>query len=176
MDANNSLAIQKCEEHDLDLLISISRQTFKDAFEHQNNPEDFKTYLNSSFSKEKLSLELQNPDSEFYFVFVNDKIAGYFKVNQYGAQTDVKDADTIELERIYVLNEFQGKGIGKELMNAVKEIALEAEKKFLWLGVWEKNEGAIRFYQKNGFSKFGTHPYPIGDDVQTDWLMRFDLS
>ena len=81
MDANNSLAIKKCEEHDLELLISISRQTFKDAFEHQNNPEDFKAYLNSSFSKEKLSQELQNPDSEFYFVFVNDKIAGYFTLS-----------------------------------------------------------------------------------------------
>jgi ribosomal protein S18 acetylase RimI-like enzyme len=75
-----------------------------------------------------------------------------------------------------VLEQFQGEQIGTKMLFKAIEIAFDKNKKHLWLGVWEKNTDAIRFYQKHGFLKFNTHPYYIGKDKQTDWLMRFDLS
>ena len=92
------------------------------------------------------------------------------------AQTDGKLVDSIELERIYVIASYQGKRLGEEILNQIKHIALQRKKNSLWLGVWEHNQRAIKFYQRNAFKKFGTHPYFIGNDEQTDWLMRFDLS
>jgi len=81
----------------------------------------------------------------------------------------------MELERIYVLEEFQGRSYGAVILQKVKEVAISAQKQFIWLGVWEKNTRAIIFYERYGFKKFGTHPYYIGTDKQTDFLMRLDL-
>lgn len=166
------LRLQKCTPADLDLLAKISRKTFVDAFEKANNPIDFKNYTNQAFSHDSLLRELDNTDTSFYFVFKDTHLSGYFKLNENQSQTDLKSKETIELERIYVLQNFQGQQIGKWILNRVKKIAFEKQKKFLWLGVWEENGKAIKFYEKHGFSKFAKHPYYIGNDKQTDWLMR----
>jgi ribosomal protein S18 acetylase RimI-like enzyme len=73
------------------------------------------------------------------------------------------------------LQDFQGQRIGKQMLQKAIALAAEKSKKYIWLGVWEHNEDAIRFYQKYGFEKFATHPYFVGKDEQTDWLLRFDL-
>ncbi|PKA98366.1 ribosomal protein S18 acetylase RimI-like enzyme [Flavobacteriaceae bacterium MAR_2009_75] len=170
-----ALSLKICTSDELKILVDISRKTFVDAFEEQNNPEDFKTYIDSAFSEEVLSKELSNNDSAFFFVYKDDKLAGYIKINEGQAQTDIKDPEALELERIYVLEAFQGQKIGKWLLEKIKNLAIEKRKGLIWLGVWEKNTDAIKFYQNYGFSKFGTHPYIIGSDKQTDWLMRYKL-
>jgi len=167
--------IKPCSINDLDALISIGKQTFTEAFKIQNNPDDFNHYLATAFSSEVILKELEDPNSSYYFVFKNTIKVGYFKVNQATSQTDIKDDSGLELERIYVLKEFQGKGIGGWILNWVIKKARSLNKKYLWLGVWEYNEKAINFYKQYGFVKFGTHPYYIGKDKQTDWLMRYNL-
>ncbi len=167
---------QKCTLLNLDQLVRVSRKTFVDAFEKDNDPKDFRTYCDFAFDKNKLSKELKTPNTTFYFAYIDEQLAGYFKLNEDDAQTDIKSQESIELERIYVLEQFQGEQIGTKMLFKAIEIAFDKNKKHLWLGVWEKNTDAIRFYQKHGFLKFNTHPYYIGKDKQTDWLMRFDLS
>lgn len=169
------LRLQKCKPADLNLLAQISRKTFVDAFEKANDPINFKNYTNQAFSHETLLRELNNTDTSFYFVFKDIHLSGYFKLNENLAQTDLKSKEAIELERIYVLENFQGQQIGKWILDEVKQIALEKQKKFLWLGVWEENRKAIEFYERHGFSKFAKHPYYIGNDKQTDWLMRYAI-
>ena len=120
--------------------------------------------------------ELLNEDSAFYFAYADGKLAGYLKLNAAGAQTELNDSDALELERIYAAPEFHGKGVGQALMDKALTIAREQGKSYVWLGVWEKNEKAIRFYNKNGFYKISTHTFVIGDDAQTDYIMRRDLT
>ncbi|MGB6150388.1 MAG: GNAT family N-acetyltransferase [Pricia sp.] len=170
------LNLRQCRSNDLDRLAEISRKTFVDAFETDNNPDDFKAYIDSAFKKDKLSSELENRDTAFYFVFQDSALVGYLKLNENDAQSDIKAEEDIELERIYVLQDYQGQRIGEWMLNEVKKIASAKKKRFLWLGVWENNRKAIQFYRKHGFSKFGTHPYYVGNDKQTDWLMRFELN
>lgn len=169
------LKLQRCNTSDLGRLIIISKTTFIDAFEKDNNPEDFKAYVDFAFEKSKLLGELKNLDTTFYFVYKDFDLVGYLKLNENDAQTDIKSVDGMELERIYVLKDFQGQHIGEWMLKEVKKIASIKKKNFLWLGVWENNVKAINFYQNHGFSKFGTHPYYIGKDKQIDWLMRFEL-
>lgn len=169
------LNFQKCELADLEQLISIAKKTFINAFEKDNDPEDFKAYVNMAFEKENILSQLKNHDSAFYFVFMEQQLVGYFKLNVNEAQTNIKKQESIELERIYVLQEFQGRQIGKLTLQKAIALAAEKSKKHIWLGVWEHNFDAIRFYQKHGFKKFATHPYFVGEDEQTDWLLRFDL-
>jgi len=170
------LQFKKCTFSDLNTLVQISKKTFVDAFEVVNNPDDFKTYIDFAFKKSKIVEQLNNPNSSFYFVFKNAQLVGYFKLNENAAQTDIKIPESIELERIYVLQEFQSQQIGKYMLQEALKLASDLNKRYIWLGVWQKNTNAIQFYEKYGFSKFDTHPYYIGKDKQTDWLMRFDLT
>lgn len=160
---------------DVKELGKISRQTYLDAFSGENSPENMRAYLDSSLSEEKLLEELKEPKSEFYFAEMNHKTIGYFKINFGDAQTDLHDPNAMELERIYVVKEFQGKKIGQELLNKALEIAKKNQMDYLWLGVWEKNQGAIRFYERNGFSVTGSHPFRMGDEIQTDLIMKLPL-
>lgn len=170
------LYFQKCTYSDLAQLVEISRTTFVTAFEKDNNPDDFKAYIDVAFDESAIASQLENPDSSFYFVFMYEQLVGYFKLNIARAQTEIRSNESIELERIYVLQKFQGQQIGKQMLQHTLTLAFNQNKKYIWLGVWEKNTAAIRFYQKYGFVKFDTHPYYIGKDEQTDWLMRYELS
>lgn len=169
------LELRKCNPSEVKCLADISRKTFSEAFEKYNNPEDFKNYLTYAFAESTLLEQLNNADSFFYFLYADKELAGYFKINIGEAQSEIQDESSIELERIYVVSNFQGQGYGAYMLEEAIAFAKRQEKKRLWLGVWEENPDAIRFYEKNGFAKFGTHPYYVGKDKQTDWLMRIEI-
>lgn len=167
--------LRKCEISDLGELTRISRETFIAAFEKENNPEDFTSYIDSAFSKKKLLSELKQAGSHFYFAYLNKSLVAYLKLNVDDAQNEFQEPSGVELERIYVDAPYQGKNIGMWLLKELESIARQMGKRYIWLGVWEHNPKAIRFYERHGFIRFGTHPYYIGKDKQTDWLMRKDL-
>ena len=98
------------------------------------------------------------------------------KINVGDAQTDMRDPDALEIERIYVTRDFQGLGLGRALVDKAMEAARAAKKKSVWLGVWEKNGNAISFYKKMGFSKAGSHDFYTGKKRQTDFIMRRDTA
>jgi ribosomal protein S18 acetylase RimI-like enzyme len=170
-----NLTFEICEINDLEALQKIALKTFIDAFEKYNNPIDFKEYLDSAFSKRQIKNEILNQNSKYYFVFSDQLLVGYFKINEKDAQTESFEQATMELERIYVLKSYQGNSIGKMILNKVVHLATENKVDFLWLGVWEKNSKAIKFYKNNGFKKIGTHHYYIGNDKQTDCLLKLNI-
>jgi ribosomal protein S18 acetylase RimI-like enzyme len=170
-----NLSYKICDLEDLQVLVEISVNTFISAFEKQNDPEDFKVYMATAFSKEQIKKELLDENTSFYLVYNEKDLVGYFKLNEKEAQTEPLGKASIEIERIYVLDEFQGQQIGKQMLLKTIEIAKEKRLTFIWLGVWEKNTAAIRFYERHGFTKFDMHSFYIGSDKQTDWLMRLDL-
>ena len=131
--------------------------------------------MNTALTIGKLTAEVNNPNSEFYFAKAGKKTVGYLKINVGDAQTESTNSNSLEIERIYVLKEFQGKKIGQILFEKAIEIARKNNMDLLWLGVWEHNTGAISFYQKNGLVKFASHLFRLGDDEQTDIMMKLDL-
>jgi ribosomal protein S18 acetylase RimI-like enzyme len=169
------IEIRKISVADLPLLHAISRQTFIETFAEVNTEEDMNQYLSDSFNDERLTSELLNANSEFYFAEIDGQPAGYLKVNFGEAQTDVQDRNTLELERIYVLKDFLGKQVGQILLDKAIQIAKKAKVDYLWLGVWEHNPRAKKFYTKNGFVEFGRHDFWLGSDKQTDLMMRLEI-
>ncbi|WP_299526473.1 GNAT family N-acetyltransferase [uncultured Lutibacter sp.] len=169
------LSFKKCTLENLVKLVEISKSTFINAFEKDNNPLDFNSYIDFAFSQEKIKSELLNSNSTFYFTYFKNELVGYFKLNENEAQTEKFNKKTIELERIYVLKKFQNKQLGKHILLEIIRIVKTKQVSFLWLGVWEKNLAAIRFYERYNFKKFDTHFYYIGNDKQTDWLMKLDF-
>ncbi len=163
--------IVRAAPSDVDVLLHLSRKTFYESFHHLNTPANMEAYMDFAFTAEKLLTELQNPDSEFYFMKVDDHILGYLKINRNGAQSEFKDPKSLEIERIYVDREYQGLGIGTLLIERAKDIALDNGLDYVWLGVWEKNPDAIRMYERNGFQAFSEHEFVMGDEVKMDKLM-----
>lgn len=156
-------------------LQEIGRQTFCETFSAGNTKENMTKYLNEGFSVAKLTTELNNELSEFYFAVFDDKVIGYLKLNFGNSQTELQDNSSLEIERIYVLQHFHGKKVGQLLYEKAMQVAKDRKVSYLWLGVWEENSRAIRFYQKNGFVEFDKHIFRLGDDEQTDIMMRLEL-
>lgn len=118
---------------------------------------------------------MQETASTFIVASLAGKLVGYTKLNLSTAQADVQDPASVEVARLYTLEEVWGTGLGQLLLDAAIAFGRQEGKTWLWLGVWEHNARAIRFYEKNGLLIFGSHPFPFGDEIQTDWLMRVDL-
>lgn len=168
----SSIIIQPAGIKDLETIQNIGRQTFSETFSENNSEEAMKKYLEESFSTEKVQSELNNPDSHFFIVWEEDHPVGYLKVNSGKAQTEMQDETSLEIERIYVKKSHHGKKVGQLLYDQALEKARSLQKSYLWLGVWEENERALNFYRKNGFTEFDKHIFVLGDDEQTDLMMK----
>lgn len=170
-----NLEIRRVMLSDINQLQKICRQTFFETFSDLNTEENMKKYLEEGFSIEKLTNEIQDEYSELYFTVLDNDLIGYLKINFGKSQTEVKDDNALEIERIYVLQKFHGKKIGQLLYEKAIAIAKQKHMDYVWLGVWEENPRAIRFYQKNGFVEFDKHIFKLGEDEQTDIMMKLQL-
>jgi ribosomal protein S18 acetylase RimI-like enzyme len=171
----SSIQIKRLISADAETLLHLSRKTFFDAFARLNNAADMEAYASTAFTLQKYEEELSNPDSHFYFAVADNDTAGYIKLNYNAAQTELQDPNALEVERIYILQEFQGQQIGKHLLDFAIQTAIDKKFSYVWLGVWEHNNKAINFYKSKGFTQFGSHPFVLGTDEQTDILMRKEL-
>ena len=160
------MRIVQVSHTDLAKLQEISRSTFEHTFSDFNTKEDMREYLFKNLSLDQLTLELESSTSSFYFIYVEEKLAGYMKLNV---------SDSFEIERIYILEKFKGMGAGKAFMNFAFTQAKSLGFNSLWLGVWEHNIKAISFYKSLGFTTYGEHDFILGSDLQRDILMRLEL-
>ncbi|RUL47284.1 GNAT family N-acetyltransferase [Lysinibacillus antri] len=167
--------MKTCTREDLETLQTVSIETFYEAFQEQNSPENMTVYIEKAFTVNQLEQELANPNSQFFFVTVDNDVAGYLKVNMGEAQSEAMGDKSLEIERIYLKAQYQKQGLGKLLFNHAMEIAIAQKKTNIWLGVWEKNDNAIAFYEKMGFVQTGTHAFQMGDEKQTDFIMTKSL-
>lgn len=167
--------IKKCTVEDLDEVKKISERTFYETFASENSKEDMEKYLEETFAKDKMKAEIETEGSIFYIVTNGENTMAYMKVNFDNAQTEEGYTNSLEVQRIYVLEDYKNMKIGKSLIDEAKEIAANEKLDYIWLGVWEHNLNAIRFYEKQGFVKFDTHIFKLGDDEQTDNLMKYTL-
>ena len=161
--------------NEIDQLQKIGRQTFYETFSWFNSADNMKKYLEERFSAEKLMSELSDNNTAFYFATSGDNIIGYLKLNFGVSQTELRDDKGLEIERIYVLKEYHGKKVGQLLYDKVIDVAKKKKVNYLWLGVWEENPRAINFYKKNGFVAFDKHIFKLGNDQQTDIMMKLNL-
>lgn len=166
------ISIRKAGTGDAAKLAAIGRMTFVETFAHTNTKEDMHQYVSKAFTEKQLLKELAEPGSTFLMAFERDRLAGYAKLRSSQNPANLKNAKALELQRIYARQSYQGKKIGKQLMEYSLEMAKAMGFDTLWLGVWEYNPKAIAFYEKWGFEKFGQQTFTLGYDVQTDVLMK----
>jgi ribosomal protein S18 acetylase RimI-like enzyme len=172
----SKIEIKKASLSDLEVLQIISIQTFSETFAEVNTTENIENYNRESFNLEQLTSELTNPNSQFFIAYSDSEPIGYLKINFGDAQTEILNDDALEIHRIYVLQAFHGKKVGQLLLDKAIEIAQQTASDYIWLGVWEENHRALQFYTKNGFIAFDTHVFILGEEEQTDLLMKLEVN
>ncbi|MCF2443015.1 GNAT family N-acetyltransferase [Dyadobacter sp. CY345] len=171
----HSIIIRQASIADLKTVQMIAKETFFETFAEANTEADMQMYLDKNFGENAMKEELDNPYSLFYIAREGEIPVGYLKVNLNEAQTELKDESSLEIERIYVKRAYHGKKVGQILYEKAVDTAMFYKKKYLWLGVWEENQKAIKFYQKNGFVAFDKHIFKFGGDEQIDIMMKKSL-
>lgn len=154
------------------MLAELGALTFAETFAKDNSPEHMAAYLADSFNVERLTAELTDPLSVFFVAEVDGSAAGYAKIRSGEASGGVEGERPVELVRLYVLQEWLGRGVGQALMRRCLDEAREMGFKTIWLGVWERNGRAQAFYRKWDFREVGEHIFQLGSDPQRDILMQ----
>jgi ribosomal protein S18 acetylase RimI-like enzyme len=169
------ITIRKASKDDAEVIADLSRTTFYETFAPHNTKEDMDKFMAEQFGRELLIEEVLAPDNLFFLAFIKEKLSGYAYLREKRHPSVPAAEKPFEVARIYVSSHTAGKGIGKMLMEKCISVARKKGSDTLWLGVWEHNQHAIGFYKKNGFEKFGTTVFVLGNDKQTDWLMKKQL-
>jgi ribosomal protein S18 acetylase RimI-like enzyme len=170
-----SLSIRQATTADAELIADLSQTTFYETFAASNTKENMDKFLSEQFTKSRLLQEVEQPGLQFFIAYNDDEVAGYLKLRDGQQPHTLGFVKTLEIARLYAMKTMIGKGVGALLMQKSIDIAKEKNKQSIWLGVWEKNQRAINFYQKWGFKKFSEQDFVLGNDVQRDWLMMKEL-
>lgn len=174
---SNQINIRQAAPDDAKLLTQLSSTTFWDAFAHhpKNAPDDLAHYMRQAFSLEQITVELVEPGNLFLLAEIEGELAGYAKLIFDNIEPGITAEKPVELSRLYSHQKFLGKGVGQALVDACFENAKDNGCDVMWLGVWEFNPRAKRFYEKYGFYEVGKHTFQLGSDPQTDMLMQKEL-
>lgn len=172
MNTAPGLAIRRVGPADLDTLRSFAEETFRVAWQHDNEPVAFEAYCQKSFAFETMRAELAEPDVEFYFAEADNKLIAYLKLCLHRLPSHWDGGNALQLERIYVSASVQSRGLGAALLAFAEARARATGAEWVWLSVWQKSPRSIAFYQRNGYEIFAVETFWVGDDPQPDWLMR----
>lgn len=172
---NEGISVRTCNAKDVDTLVSLGIKTFRDTFDEFNTPENMILYINKTFTRKMIEQDMKESGTVFFLAFDGRHPAGYAKIKSSKMPEASNHADAIEIERLYAHKNYLGKRVGHMLMQTCLAFAKKMGCSVLWLGVWENNSRAIAFYERNGFVRFGQHTFMLGNDEQTDWLMKKTL-
>jgi diamine N-acetyltransferase len=170
------ISIRRITLADVKALADISRQTFYDTFHHTCTAADLENFLEEHYNEAQVTKELSNPNDFYFFAEIDNQPVGYIRfMEEYDSFSIMKKWKALELKRIYVVKEYHGKGVAQQLMDLIIDFATTKKYEVIWLGVWEHNVKAQKFYEKYGFVNSGhTHYFPIGSTPQNDfWFWKF---
>jgi ribosomal protein S18 acetylase RimI-like enzyme len=171
---NSSVTVQYttrvASTNDAEILVDIGIKTFRDTFGSENTAANMRSYLEKTFTVDQIRKDLADTRCTYMLLYDNHRVIGYAKLMK--GDSDPNEPRKIEIERIYAIEEYIGKKAGQTLMQTCLDFAQRDGYSKVWLGVWEHNARAIAFYEKWGFKKVGTHPFLLGDDLQTDLVME----
>jgi len=156
---------------DAALLAELGASTFAETFERANTPENFAAYMAAAFGEAIQREELADPDTTVFFAERDADVVGYVMLRERTPPASLGLEDALEIARLYARKHALGSGVGAALMQRAIAEAAGRGKDALWLGVWDRNERALRFYESWGFHRSGTQPFLLGTDLQTDLVM-----
>jgi diamine N-acetyltransferase len=169
------IVIRRAILTDAAALAGLAERTFRDTFAGDNSQADMDLHCSQNFSAEIQLSELADSQRLTILAEVDGHLAGFAQLVLRSAAQCLDSRGPSELNRLYVLGQWHGRGVARELMNAVLATAAEAQSEHVWLGVWERNPRAIAFYHKFGFKVIGEHRFVLGSEPQRDLVMALQI-
>lgn len=170
------IEIRKATVEDSDMLAVLGRRAFHEAFGQYNDPADMQTYLDLAFNPDNIRKQISEPQNTFLIAFFKNEPAGYAKIKRQSTVPELDSEQVIQLERIYALQDFLDRKVGKNLMESCIQIGKQEVFRKMWLSVWQENKRAIAFYEKWGFKVIGFKQFIIGKEVNDDFVMALELN
>jgi diamine N-acetyltransferase len=174
-DSADPIEIREAAPTDARLISVLGTVTFYEAYFEQDDPQDLAKYIYEAFEPEKIRAEIVDENATFFIIYLNGHAVGYAKLREDSEAGCVKNETAVELQRIYLVERVFGQGVGEILLKHCLEIARTRGFETLWLGVWEENRRAQRFYEKQGFRRVGELKFPYGETVGTNFVLEIDL-
>lgn len=174
---DTGIEIRHAVPSDADALAELAARTFHDAFAEENTPEDMASHIARNFAADRIRREIADPGIVVLLASTASRqpLTGYAKLVFGSTHGSVRGVAPVELERLYVDLGQHRRGVGSALMRACFDEARRQKCRTIWLGVWERNEKAIAFYERWGFEQVGSHVFRLGSDDQTDLVLARDL-
>jgi ribosomal protein S18 acetylase RimI-like enzyme len=170
------ITIRELTRRDIPQLQELAVRIYRDTFTHQHTASNMEAFLRKDYSTESFEHEFAEPGSKYYFACDGNTPAGYLRLRYNNEAEGHLGKNTMELHRLYIDVSYQGRNIGNQFMEFAIDQARQQKVDWLWLGVWEHNPKAQRFYQRWGFERFAEHIFQMGDEAQTDWLLKKRIS
>lgn len=146
------------------ILSKIAVKTFVESHGASASETDIQAYIAEKYTLQQFENELNNPANHYYFICVDDQIAGFSKLVMNVPFNEKNESNFAKLERLYLLEEFYDLKLGHELFQFNCDLAKQHSQKGIWLFVWTENHRAIRFYSKAGFEIVGSHNFKISEN------------
>lgn len=153
-------------------LRELSEITFRDTYTAYNTPENMEGHVAKHFSLQQIETELQDSTNQYVVCENKRELIAFVKLVKNHSTQGLTEEKVVEIERIYVLKAFHGQQLGRKLIDFCTVWAKNQDFEVIWLGVWEHNPNAIKFYEKMGYVRFGEHTFILGNDVQRDYVMK----
>lgn len=170
-----NITVRQAQNADVDTIVSLGRKTFVETYGDTNEKEKVASYIDTIFNHEWIEKELNTFGERFFIAYVGELPVGFTKLSENRVPKGLNGKKKIQVERIYVLKEYQGFKIGSDLIEKVLEVAKDEGYKIVWLSVWQKNNKAIQFYQRAGFVIYDTDTFQFGEELHDDFLMKQEI-
>ena len=172
--ANDPISIRLADEKHISLLYSVCRQSYIHSFADHWVEGGLAWYLDNVYGMDVLERDLKNPAINYFISYYDGVPAGFMKVKLNSLLPVQIAGSHLEIEKLYFLEQYQRKGLGKRMMASVRELADKLGIDLIWLAVIDSNAGAITFYKHNGFRIFDKTrleiPY-FKDELRGMWRM-----
>jgi ribosomal protein S18 acetylase RimI-like enzyme len=152
-------------------LAALAEQTFRDTFGGTNAIEDLNLHCQTSYGESIQAAEISNTEMVTLVCEDEGNLIAFAQLRWGKAPACVSADRPGEIQRLYVLDAWHGKGIAQILMAACMAQMEKRGSDVAWLGVWERNPRAISFYKKFKFVEVGDHIFRLGADPQRDIVM-----
>lgn len=168
-------SIRRATVSDVNILAALGTTTCYEAYFELDPSQDLADYCARIYSPENVQTEFNDPNSTYLIAEINDRAVGFVKLRENKPVECVDGENAIELQRIYVLERVKGSGVGKALLDSSISIGRERGYMQLWLGVWDQNLPAQRFYERIGMKRVGNTVFNDGKNDFINYVFAIDI-
>jgi ribosomal protein S18 acetylase RimI-like enzyme len=172
----DTVIIREATTHDLPAILHVAIASYEDTFAAFNTRENMDAFYADNYTLPRFTDEFHELHSVLFVACRHSEVVGFVRLRISHEADAFLTGKNIELQRLYIHPAHQGIRAGALLMERALAYAVEHQFEWMWLGVWERNFKAQKFYEKQGFTRFSEHVFQMGDDPQTDWLLKRKVS